>query len=47
MDFCHYLAKERGVAAIPYRNPPENQRLIRFCIAKERQTLDAAINKLR
>lgn len=51
MDFCHYLAKERGVAAIPYsafyRNPPENQRLIRFCIAKERQALDAAINKLR
>lgn len=51
MDFCHYLAKERGVAAIPYsafyRNPPENQRLIRFCIAKERQTLDTAINKLR
>lgn len=51
MDFCHYLAKERGVAAIPYsafyKNPPENQRLIRFCIAKERQTLDAAINKLR
>lgn len=51
MDFCHYLAQERGVAAIPYsafyKNAPPDQRLIRFCFAKERQTLDAAINKLR
>lgn len=51
MDFCHYLAQTQGVAAIPYsafyKNAPENQRLIRFCIAKKRQTLDAAISKLR
>ena len=51
MDFCHHLAKEQGVAAIPYsafyKDSPKNQRLIRFCIAKERQTLDTAISKLR
>lgn len=51
MDFCHHLAENLGVAAIPYsafyKNPPQNQRLIRFCIAKEKQTLDAAISKLR
>lgn len=51
MDFCHHLAENLGVAAIPYsafyKIPPENQRLIRFCIAKEKQTLDAAISKLR
>lgn len=43
--FCHWLTREHKVAAIPlsvfYRQPP-SQRIIRFCFAKEPQTLTRA-----
>lgn len=43
--FCHWLTREHKVAAIPlsvfYRQPP-SQRIIRFCFAKEPQTLAMA-----
>ncbi|MCB0811348.1 MAG: aminotransferase class I/II-fold pyridoxal phosphate-dependent enzyme, partial [Flavobacteriales bacterium] len=49
-EFCEWLAREHGVAAIPlspfYQDPPEGQRLVRFCFAKEDATLDAAIERL-
>lgn len=48
--FAQRLAREHGVAAIPlspfYKEPPEHQRLLRFCFAKQDSTLDAAIEKL-
>lgn len=51
MDFCHFLAKEHGVAAIPYsafyKEAPAEQRLIRFCFAKKTETLDRALEKLQ
>jgi len=41
---------EKGVAAIPlspfYESPPEGQRLVRLCFAKNPETLDAAIARL-
>jgi methionine aminotransferase len=44
------LATEHGVAAIPlspfYKDPPSGQRLLRFCFAKQDETLDNAIEKL-
>ncbi len=49
--FAEWLTREHGVATIPlspfYRDPPEGQRLIRFCFGKEDATLDAAIERLR
>jgi methionine aminotransferase len=43
--FCHWLTREHKVAAIPlsvfYRQPP-SQRIIRFCFAKQPQTLAVA-----
>ncbi len=49
-DFCEWLAREHGVAAIPlspfYADPPPGQRLVRFCFAKQEATLDAAIERL-
>ena len=49
LSFCQALAKEHGVAAIPmsafYESPP-NQRLIRFCFAKQQSTLDQAAARL-
>lgn len=51
LDFCYELLIEHGVAAIPYsafyQQPQANQRLIRFCFAKEDCTLDAAITRLK
>ena len=48
-DFAVRLTKEYGVAAIPvsvfYKNPVDN-RLLRFCFAKEPSTLEAAAKKL-
>ena len=42
-DFCHWLTKEIGVAAIPissfYKSPIQDQKLIRFCFAKGDTTL--------
>ena len=48
--FAKRLAREFGVASIPlspfYKDPPPGQRIIRFCFAKEDETLDNAIEKL-
>lgn len=48
--FAKRLATEFGVAAIPlspfYKEPPPGQRIIRFCFAKQDETLDNAIEKL-
>jgi len=49
-DFARFLTTEIGVAAIPvsvfYQNPPE-QRIVRFCFAKEDSTLREAASRLR
>lgn len=48
-EFCVWLTEHVGVAAIPlsvfYQNPPEN-RIIRFCFAKQETTLQQAAEKL-
>lgn len=48
--FAEELTRTIGVAAIPlspfYKEPPPDQRLLRFCFAKQDATLDAAIEKL-
>lgn len=48
--FAEQLTREHGVACIPlspfYRTPPMDQRLVRFCFAKQDSTLDAAIERL-
>lgn len=50
LQFAERLARKHGVAAIPlspfYQRPPEDQRLLRFCFAKQDSTLDAAIERL-
>ena len=50
VDFTEWLVKEVGVALIPvsvfYKNPPKNQRLVRFCFAKESEKLDLAARRL-
>ena len=49
LTFCEWLIREAGVAAIPvsafYETPP-NTRLIRFCFAKNDDTLSAAAERL-
>jgi methionine aminotransferase len=49
MDFCEWLTKEIGVAAIPlspfYQNPPTTKH-IRFCFCKNNSTLEQAASKL-
>lgn len=49
VQFCEWLTKEKGVAAIPlsvfYQNPPE-QKIIRFCYAKTDETLFEATQRL-
>lgn len=51
LAFCEWLIKEAGVAAIPisafYETPPAEQRLIRFCFAKNDATLAQAAERLR
>lgn len=48
--FAKRVTKEFGVAAIPisvfYKDPPKHQRILRFCFAKQGETLDNAIEKL-
>lgn len=48
--FAKRLATEYGVAAIPlspfYKDAPPEQRILRFCFAKQDETLDNAIEKL-
>jgi methionine aminotransferase len=50
-EFCEWLVREMGVAAIPlsvfYDKPPPNQRLIRFCFAKNTETLQKAAARLQ
>jgi len=49
-EFVRWLIVEKGVAGIPmssfYANPPQSQRLLRLCFAKNESTLDAAIERL-
>ncbi len=49
VEFCEFLTSQVGVAAIPlsvfYEHPPE-QKLIRFCFAKDDETLKLAAEKL-
>jgi methionine aminotransferase len=49
VQFCEWLTREKGVAAIPlsvfYEHPPE-QHIIRFCYAKTDETLLAATERL-
>jgi len=49
LNFCEWLVREAGVAAIPvsafYENPPD-AKLIRFCFAKSDETLVAAAERL-
>lgn len=49
MDFAIRLTKEAGVASIPasafYENKDENK-VLRFCFAKNEATLEAAVNRL-
>jgi methionine aminotransferase len=49
LEFATWLTREIGVAAIPisafYKDRTEN-RLIRFCFAKQQSTLDAALDRL-
>ncbi|GAA0724179.1 pyridoxal phosphate-dependent aminotransferase [Dokdonella soli] len=51
LAFCEWLAREGGVAAIPlsafYESPPAGQRLIRFCFAKNNETLQHAASRLK
>ena len=51
LAFCEWLIKQAGVAAIPisafYETPPADQRLVRFCFAKNDTTLEQAAERLR
>lgn len=51
LSMCHYLAEQYKVVAIPisvfYKNPPSDARQIRFCFAKQAETLDLACQRLR
>lgn len=51
LEFCDWLVRHAGVAAIPlsafYQTPPAEQRLIRFCFAKSDATLERAAERLR
>ncbi|MGP1683368.1 MAG: methionine aminotransferase, partial [Giesbergeria sp.] len=49
-DFCQWLTREVGVAAIPlsaFYGDGFDQRVVRFCYAKRDDTLRAGIEKLR
>jgi methionine aminotransferase len=48
-DFCQWLTAEMGVAAIPlsaFYGDSFDQRVVRFCFAKQDATLKTALNKL-
>ena len=49
-EFAKQLTRSHGVASIPvsvfYTTPPANQRLLRFCFAKEDHMLEAAAERL-
>ena len=49
-DFCHWLTREIGVAAIPlsaFYGDSFDQRVVRFCFAKKDETLRTALQRLR
>jgi len=49
VEFCQWLIKEAGVAAIPvsvFCETPPNMRLVRFCFAKSDDTLRAAAERI-
>jgi methionine transaminase len=49
-DFCRWLTSEIGVAAIPlsaFYADGFDQRVVRFCFAKEESTLHAALERLQ
>ena len=49
-EFCQWLTREVGVAAIPlsaFYADGFDQRVVRFCYAKQDATLRAGIEKLR
>ena len=49
-DFCQWLTREIGVAAIPlsaFYVEKFDQRVVRFCFAKQDETLRAALERLR
>ncbi|MCZ8095457.1 MAG: pyridoxal phosphate-dependent aminotransferase [Acidovorax sp.] len=49
-DFCQWLTREVGVAAIPlsaFYGDEFDQRVVRFCFAKKDETLRAALERLR
>ena len=49
-DFCLWLTREKGVAAIPvsaFYGTGFDQRVVRFCFAKEDKTLNAALARLQ
>ena len=48
-DFCQWLTREIGVAAIPlsaFYGDSFDQRVVRFCFAKKDETLNAALGRL-
>jgi len=49
-EFCRWLTREVGVAAIPlsaFYDGGFEQRIVRFCFAKKDETLDAALQRLQ
>ncbi|CAN5636719.1 pyridoxal phosphate-dependent aminotransferase [soil metagenome] len=50
LEFARWLCTERGVASIPlspfYAEPPDGQRLVRLCFAKDDETLAAGLARL-
>jgi methionine aminotransferase len=49
MDFAHYLTAEYGVATIPvsaFYSDKKDDKLIRFCFAKQEETLEKAVQRL-
>lgn len=49
-EFARWLTTEHGVAVIPvsvfYRDPPPDQKIVRFCFAKDDETIAAAGERL-
>jgi N-succinyldiaminopimelate aminotransferase len=49
-DFCRFLIKEIGIAAIPpaqfYINAEHGEKLVRFCFCKKQETLELAAERL-
>jgi len=49
VDFCQWLTREHGVAAIPlsaFYEDGFDQRVVRFCFAKKEETLQVALERL-